>query len=82
MIEAKGGIGELHDNWRLELVVYLWVTETLSLVLIFLTSAVCLSCPSRPGSSLQTISPKSPNRLPTPSHSTQPWTSKRYAVFG
>jgi hypothetical protein len=25
MIEAKGGIGELHDNWRLELVVYLWV---------------------------------------------------------
>lgn len=26
MIEAKGGIGKLHDNWRLELVVYLWVS--------------------------------------------------------
>ncbi|KAJ5160708.1 uncharacterized protein N7482_007712 [Penicillium canariense] len=27
MIEAKGGIGELHDNWRLEHVVYLWVSD-------------------------------------------------------
>jgi len=25
MIDAKGGIDALHDNWRLELVVYLWV---------------------------------------------------------
>ncbi|KAJ5619101.1 hypothetical protein N7510_003085 [Penicillium lagena] len=24
MIEAKGGVENLHDNWRLELVVYLW----------------------------------------------------------
>jgi hypothetical protein len=33
MIEAKGGIGELHDNWRLELVVYLWVSS----IMIFMT---------------------------------------------
>jgi hypothetical protein len=32
MIEAKGGIGELHGNWRLELVVYLWVAKTLSFI--------------------------------------------------
>lgn len=25
MIDAKGGVDALHDNWRLELVVYLWV---------------------------------------------------------
>jgi hypothetical protein len=25
MIEAKGGVEALHKNWRLELVVYLWV---------------------------------------------------------
>lgn len=25
MIDARGGIGALHGNWRLELVVYLWV---------------------------------------------------------
>jgi hypothetical protein len=25
MIEAKGGVEALHENWRLELVVYLWV---------------------------------------------------------
>lgn len=25
MIDAKGGIETLHDNWRLEMVVYLWV---------------------------------------------------------
>lgn len=25
MIDAKGGVEALHENWRLELVVYLWV---------------------------------------------------------
>ncbi|KAJ5670104.1 uncharacterized protein N7477_005467 [Penicillium maclennaniae] len=42
MIEAKGGIGELHGNWGLELVVYLWVARKCLSILIILTRAESL----------------------------------------
>jgi hypothetical protein len=34
MIDAKGGVEALHENWRLELVVYLWVQLARGLVVI------------------------------------------------
>jgi len=68
MIEAKGGIGELHGNWRLELVVYLWVLNFPPYLDLILIDAVFLSCPSRPGLSLPITSPKSRSHLLTPFH--------------
>lgn len=62
MIEAKGGVEALHENWRLELVVYLWVQPVANMnkSMILITSSVSLM--SRPSwlestNNLERISP-------------------------
>lgn len=47
MIDAKGGVEALHENWRLELVVYLWVQlATSSIVILTKPSVSLMSRPS------------------------------------